>query len=167
VKNERAEPVEKNHPELSVRTQCEPLEVPRSSPDYRPVGKSEEDRNLIRLMEEIYLIDPCIGTRRLVKVLGWRWSKAGEPVHGGLCGDDAANRRSAGGIQNRPRQAIHQLGMDGGTQLAGNRHHHGGEEPLDGQGVHPAALAQREARGHLTEGIREPASVGGGTGSVV
>jgi hypothetical protein len=28
-------------------------------------------------------------------------------------------------------------------------------------------LAQHEARGHLTEGIREPASVGGGTGGVV
>jgi len=69
VKKERAELVEKNHPKLSVRTQCELLEVPRSSLDYRPVGESEEDRELMRLMDEIYLIDPCIGTRRLVKVL--------------------------------------------------------------------------------------------------
>jgi transposase-like protein len=59
----------KNHPKLSVRAQCELLEVPRSSLDYRPVGESEEDRELMRLMDEIYLIDPCIGTRRLVKVL--------------------------------------------------------------------------------------------------
>lgn len=69
MKKERAELVEKNHPQLSVRTQCELLEVPRSSLDYRPVGESEEDRELMRLMDEIYLIDPCIGTRRLVKVL--------------------------------------------------------------------------------------------------
>jgi putative transposase len=69
VKKERAELVEKNHPKLSVRTQCELLEVPRSSLDYRPVGESEEDRELMRLMDEIYRIDPCIGTRRLVKVL--------------------------------------------------------------------------------------------------
>jgi putative transposase len=69
VKKERAELVEKNHPKLSVRAQCELLEVPRSSLDYRPVGESEEDRELMRLMDEIYLIDPCIGTRRLVKVL--------------------------------------------------------------------------------------------------
>ncbi len=69
MKQERAELVKKNHPKLSVRTQCELLEVPRSSLDYRPVGESEEDRELMRLMDEIYLIDPCIGTRRLVKVL--------------------------------------------------------------------------------------------------
>ena len=69
MKKERAELVEKNHPQLSVRAQCELLEVPRSSLDYRPVGESEDDRELMRLMDEIYLIDPCIGTRRLVKVL--------------------------------------------------------------------------------------------------
>ncbi len=50
VKKERAELVEKNHPQLSVRAQCELLEVPRSSLDYRPVGESEEDRDLMRLM---------------------------------------------------------------------------------------------------------------------
>lgn len=69
MKKERAELVEKNHPQLSVRAQCELLEVPRSSLDYRAVGESEDDRELMRLMDEIYLIDPCIGTRRLVKVL--------------------------------------------------------------------------------------------------
>jgi hypothetical protein len=38
-----------------VRTQCELLDVPRSSLDYRPVGESEEDRDLMRLMDEICL----------------------------------------------------------------------------------------------------------------
>jgi putative transposase len=51
VKKERAELVEKNHPQLSVRAQCELLEVPRSSLDDRPVGESEQDRELMRLMD--------------------------------------------------------------------------------------------------------------------
>jgi putative transposase len=59
----------KNQPQPSVCAQCELLEVPRSSLDYRPGGESEEDRERMRLMDGIYLIDPCIGTRRLVKVL--------------------------------------------------------------------------------------------------
>ncbi len=52
-----------------MRTQSKLLGVPRSSLDGRPVGENEEDRELMRLMDEIYLIDPWIGTRRLVKVL--------------------------------------------------------------------------------------------------
>ena len=69
MKKERAELVEKNHPKLSMRTQCKLLEVPRSSLDYRPAPESEEDLRIMRLMDEIYLIDPCEGTRRLVKLL--------------------------------------------------------------------------------------------------
>lgn len=68
VKKEHAGLMGKNHAQLSVRTQCELLEVPRSSLDCRPVGESEEDRGLMRLMDGICLIDPCIGTRRLVQV---------------------------------------------------------------------------------------------------
>lgn len=69
VKRERAELVEKNHPKLSMRTQCKLLEVPRSSLDYRPVPESTEDLRLMRLMDEIHLIDPCVGTPRLVDLL--------------------------------------------------------------------------------------------------
>jgi putative transposase len=66
----RAKLVEKDHPQLSLRAQCELLKVARATLDYRPVPESEEDRQLMRLMDEIYLIDPCIGTRRLVALLG-------------------------------------------------------------------------------------------------
>ncbi len=69
MKKERAELVDKNHPKLSVRTQCKLLHVTRSSLDYEPVLESEEDRKIMRLMDEIYLIDPCIGTRRMVALL--------------------------------------------------------------------------------------------------
>ena len=69
MKKERAELVDKNHPKLSVRAQCELLQVTRSSLNYAPVLESEQDREVMRLMDEIYLIDPCIGTRRMVRIL--------------------------------------------------------------------------------------------------
>lgn len=65
----RAELVEKNHPELSLRTQCELLGVARSTLDYEPAGTSQEDVVLMRILDEIYLRDPCLGTRRLVPLL--------------------------------------------------------------------------------------------------
>jgi len=65
----RAELVEKSHPRISCRQQCELLAVSRSTLDYQPVIESPEDLTLMRLMDEIYLIDPCIGTRRLVTLL--------------------------------------------------------------------------------------------------
>ncbi len=65
----RAELVEESHPHLSRRAQCELLGVPRSTLNYQPVSESAEDARLMRLMDEIYLRDPCLGTRRLVTVL--------------------------------------------------------------------------------------------------
>jgi len=61
--------VEKNHPKLSLRKQCQLLGVSRSTLDYEMVLESQEDRNLMRILDEIYLIDPCLGTRRLVTLL--------------------------------------------------------------------------------------------------
>jgi len=61
--------VDKKHPKLSVRRQCVLLSVARSSVDYQPVGESEEDRRIKRLLDEIYLKDPTLGSRRLVTVL--------------------------------------------------------------------------------------------------
>jgi len=64
-----AELIEAQHPQLSMRTQCKLLGVSRSSLGYVPVGESEEDTRLKRLLDELYLRDPCLGTRRLVTVL--------------------------------------------------------------------------------------------------
>jgi putative transposase len=66
---DRIELVEKEHPDLSVRKQCELLGVARSSVDYEPVAESAEDLRIKRLLDEIYLIDPCLGTRRLKTIL--------------------------------------------------------------------------------------------------
>lgn len=52
-----------------MRTQCKLLGVSRSSLDYEPVAESAEDLRLKRLLDELYLRDPCVGTRRLVSVL--------------------------------------------------------------------------------------------------
>jgi putative transposase len=65
----RAELVEKNHPKLSIRQQCELLSVSRSTLNYTPVEEREEDLLLMRVMDEIYMKDPCLGSRRLVTVL--------------------------------------------------------------------------------------------------
>ncbi len=48
-----------------MRTQCGLLGVTRSTLDYKPVPESAEDARLMRLLDEIYLRDPCLGTRRL------------------------------------------------------------------------------------------------------
>mgnify|MGYP000542161867 FL=1 len=65
----RSELVEKNHPELSVRKQCALLGVMRSVYYYKPMKQSEEERALARALDKIYMIDPCMGSRRLVTKL--------------------------------------------------------------------------------------------------
>ena len=67
--NGRAELVECGHPFLSLRTQCELLGVSRSSLDYVPVPASAEDLKIMRIVDEIYLRDPCIGARRIALLL--------------------------------------------------------------------------------------------------
>ena len=52
-----------------MRRQCELLGVARASVDYQPVAENEEDLRIKRLLDEYYLIDPCLGTRRLKTLL--------------------------------------------------------------------------------------------------
>ena len=52
-----------------MRTQCELLSVSRSSLDYVPVAETKENVRIKRLLDEIYLRDPCLGSRRLVTIL--------------------------------------------------------------------------------------------------
>ena len=53
-----------------MRKQCELLGVARSSMVYKAVAEDPEDKRIKRLLDEIYMIDPCLGSRRLVTVLG-------------------------------------------------------------------------------------------------
>jgi putative transposase len=66
---DRIELVDKQHPKISVRKQCELLGLARSTVSYKPVEEDPENIRIKRLLDEIYLIDPCLGSRRLVEVL--------------------------------------------------------------------------------------------------
>ena len=57
--------VELAHPELSIRRQCELLGVNRTSLYYQPVGESEENLRLMRLLDEQYTRTPFYGSRRM------------------------------------------------------------------------------------------------------
>ena len=66
---ERVELVEKNHPKVSMRKQCELLGIARSTASYQAVPEDPEDIRIKRLLDEIYMIDPCLGSRKLVTLL--------------------------------------------------------------------------------------------------
>ena len=64
---ERRSWIEKAHPLLSVREQCELLNVARSSVYYTPCQAilSDEQLALLRLVEEVYTKYPFFGTRKM------------------------------------------------------------------------------------------------------
>jgi len=66
--------VEAEHPALSVRRQCELLGVCRASWYYEPVGESEENLRLMRLLDEQYTRVPFYGSRKMtawLRTLGY------------------------------------------------------------------------------------------------
>ena len=52
-----------------MRKQCELLGVARSTVSYQAVAENPEDIRIKRLLDEIYMIDPCLGSRKLVTLL--------------------------------------------------------------------------------------------------
>src|SRR5260370_17020970 len=61
--------VDWGHAELSVRRQCELLGVNRSGLYYEPVGESEENLGLMRLLDEQYTRTPFYGSRKMTEWL--------------------------------------------------------------------------------------------------
>jgi putative transposase len=57
--------VEPEHPDLSIRRQCELLGISRASWYYEPVGESEENLRLMRRIDEQYTRAPFYGSRRM------------------------------------------------------------------------------------------------------
>ena len=57
--------VELEHPEISVRRQCELLGVNRSGLYYQPMGEGEENIRLMRLIDKEYTRHPFYGSRRM------------------------------------------------------------------------------------------------------
>jgi len=61
--------VDRGHPEISLRRQCELLGVNRSGLYYQPTGESELNLLLMRLIDEEYTRLPFYGSRRWVEWL--------------------------------------------------------------------------------------------------
>jgi putative transposase len=57
--------IESNHPHLSVRRQCELLGLNRSTLYYQPATESEENLELMRLIDRQYTDRPYFGSRRM------------------------------------------------------------------------------------------------------
>jgi putative transposase len=61
--------VDWSHAEISVRRQCQLLGANRSSLYYEPLGESEENLRLMRLLDEQYTRTPFYGSRRMTEWL--------------------------------------------------------------------------------------------------
>jgi putative transposase len=61
--------VERDHAEISVRRQCELLGVSRAGLYYQPMGESEENLQLLRLLDEQYTRAPFYGSRKMTEWL--------------------------------------------------------------------------------------------------
>jgi putative transposase len=61
--------IEREHPELSVRSQCELLRVSRSGLYYEPEPTSPEQLALMRRIDELHLKYPFYGSRKLADAL--------------------------------------------------------------------------------------------------
>jgi putative transposase len=70
--------VERGQPEISVRRQCELLGIHRSGLYYEPVGESEENLLLLRLLDEQYTRAPFYGSRRMTE---WLAATVGHAVN--------------------------------------------------------------------------------------
>ena len=65
------------HPELSIRRQSELLGVNRSGLYYQPLGESEENLLLMRLIDEEYTRHPIYGSRRMKEWLCGQGNQVG------------------------------------------------------------------------------------------
>jgi putative transposase len=64
--------VEVDHPELSVRRQCELLGLNRSTLYHKPMGETAENLRLMRLIDEQYTACPFYGSRKMTAWLDQR-----------------------------------------------------------------------------------------------
>jgi len=66
---QRMDQVDRDHSQLSIREQCELLEVNRSMLYYEPVGPSAETLELLKAMDKLFTDAPFLGARRLRECL--------------------------------------------------------------------------------------------------
>lgn len=58
---ERMKLIEPQHKDLSIRKQCELLDVHRSTAYYKPKGENQENEKLMKTMDRLFLEDPTLG----------------------------------------------------------------------------------------------------------
>ena len=72
---QRRKLVKPDHPQLSIRRQCELLGFSRSTLYYQPATESKENLHLMRRIDQQYMQTPFYGSRRMthhLKQLGYR-----------------------------------------------------------------------------------------------
>ena len=57
--------IDPSHPHLSIQRQCELLTVPRSTWYYQPRPESEDNLQLLRQLDRLYLKRPFYGSRKM------------------------------------------------------------------------------------------------------
>ena len=69
--------IEKNHPRLSIGTQCRLLSISRSSFYFAPQGESEMNLGLMRLIDRQFLETPFYGVQQMT----WHLRNRGHAVN--------------------------------------------------------------------------------------
>ena len=57
--------VDRSHPSLSIVRQCSLLDISRSGMYYHPKGISDEELELMKLIDRQYLLTPFYGARKI------------------------------------------------------------------------------------------------------
>jgi len=68
-RTERIQQVDREHKHLSMKEQCQLLEVNRSMLYYKPVGPSAETLDLLKVIDRLFTDAPFLGARRLREML--------------------------------------------------------------------------------------------------
>ena len=66
----RREIIDKQHPRLSIRQQCQALDLGRSTYYYRPQGESGFKLELMKKIDELFMEYPFYGSRQIRTSLG-------------------------------------------------------------------------------------------------
>lgn len=76
--------IEPYHPQLSIGQQCNLLSIARSSPYYEPKGKTEQNLDLMRQIDEQFLETPFFGVHQMTwreDLDGWERSVPRQHLH--------------------------------------------------------------------------------------
>ena len=88
----RRQLIEPGHPALSVVRQCELVSISRSGFYYQPVGETELNLALMRLIDAQFLDTPWYGSRQMASHLrreGYQVGRKADPATDGQDGSDA------------------------------------------------------------------------------